>query len=484
MSVEPQKPTAVECRFAVYCPAGESGNDLHVVKEIHHFEDGTTKPVLRHISNYKRPFYITKKGKQNFKDFKEWMPFEDLDRYECTQSRLTSSIAKAIGKPYFQGSLKDLCATPYIFGADITSTSIIKQQYRDKFPELQTPYSNAVFDTETDMVKGTGEIIMATLSNKSDVLTVVSKEFLAGFADPIGLIRSAAKKYIGDTLEARKVNLVIKLVDTEIEIVKAIFDHAHETKPDFVSIWNAEFDIDKCVAACQKFEVDPADIFSDPSVPKEFRHFKFKKGPAKKQMASGRILNFKPAQRWHSLSVPASFFVIDAMQAYKQVRTGAPEESSYSLDSILAKEFKGKLQKLKFAEADKYKGAEWHVFMQKHYQIEYVVYNIFDCIGMELLDEKTLDLQLSLPMFAGCTDFANFNSLPRKSMNELHWVCRDMGLVPGCTASEMTDENDEFSTGISGWIVMLPSHLVSDNGLKIIKENPDVRTNIRIGVAD
>jgi len=31
---------------------------------------------------------------------------------------------------------------------------------------------------------------------------------------------------------------------------------------------------------------------------------------------------------------------------------------------------------------------------------------------------------------------------------------------------------------------MLPSHLVEDNGLQIIEENPDLRTNIRIAVAD
>lgn len=31
---------------------------------------------------------------------------------------------------------------------------------------------------------------------------------------------------------------------------------------------------------------------------------------------------------------------------------------------------------------------------------------------------------------------------------------------------------------------MLPSHLIADNGLKVIQENPNVRTNIRTNVAD
>ena len=97
-------------------------------------------------------------------------------------------------------------------------------------------------------------------------------------------------------------------------------------------------------------------------------------------------------------------------------------------------------------------GGEWHTYMQKHYPLEYIVYNIYDCIGVEMLDEKTKDLQLSMPMFAGTTDFANFNSLPRKSMNELHWFCRDLGRVPGSTASEMADELDADTAGVTGWI--------------------------------
>ena len=484
MQTTEPKPIAFECRFATHCEDKESGDDLHVIKEIIHYDDGTKKPNLRMKKNFKREFYLTKKGRRNFKDFKEWMKVDDLDRYECTQSKLVESIAKALGTPYFRGSLKDLCESPYIFGADITSTSIIKQTYRDKYPNTNTPYLVSAFDTETDVLHGTEEIIIAGFTCKETVFVAVKNSFVKGYAEPERLVLQACEKYLGEHLKARNAKVRVVFVDEEIDTLRKVIKVIHETSPDFVGVWNIEFDMDKIVDACKKASVSPADLLSDPSVPPQFRHFKFTKGPAKKEMASGRILNFKPSQRWHAISVPANHYWIDAMQAYRQVRMGSPERPSYSLESVLNDEIK--MGKLKFKEADHLPAAslDWHKYMQKNHPIEYIVYNIFDCMGMELLDEKTLDLQLSLPMFAGTTDFAKFNSLPKKSMNELHWFCRDQGMVPGSTAKEISTDEDLEVLGNNGWITMLPSHLIADNGLKIIEENPNIRTNIRIGVAD
>lgn len=51
---------AKECRFAVYIPPIEyNGDDFHLVKEAVHYKDGTIKPNIRFIKNYKRDFYVT-----------------------------------------------------------------------------------------------------------------------------------------------------------------------------------------------------------------------------------------------------------------------------------------------------------------------------------------------------------------------------------------------------------------------------------------
>ena len=110
------------------------------------------------------------------------------------------------------------------------------------------------------------------------------------------------------------------------------------------------------------------------------------------------------------------------------------------------------MSKLKFKEADGYEGLEWHIFMQRHYPLEYVVYNQFDCIAMELLDERNLDVQMSLPMFAGCSDFQHFNSQPRRSVNALHYFVQKHDHVIGTTASEMKDAMDALTLSIDRWI--------------------------------
>lgn len=479
------QPKAIECRFAVYSKsnADQDYRDLHLIKENIHNVDGTTTPNVKLEIDYKRPFWVTKKGMQNHKDKKEWTPKENLHEFQSTQSQLANNVAKALGKSWMKNpNLRDLADSPYLYGSDILSTSVIKQSYTDRW-DIQTPYSNAVYDTETDVVWGHGQIQMATISFKDRVFTAVQKDFVAGYPDPINKIKNLAEKYIGNFLKERNVVLEIVIVDREIDVVKTTLAKAHEWKPDLLSVWNLAFDMDKIIEACERAGIDPATLMSDPAVPKEFQSFRFKKGPAKKVTASGRVMNFKPAQRWHTVFCPSSFYWVDAMGIYRQVRITAPEESSYALDHLLQKNLKD-VRKLKFEEADGLVGLEWHKFMQSKYPLEYVVYNIFDCVSMEILDEKILDVCLSFPMFAGCTDFSNFNSQPKRAVNELHFFVQKHGQVIGSTAAEMANEMDEETASLDGWIVMLPSHLVADNGLQIIEEHPDLRTNIRIHVGD
>lgn len=482
LNVRPAK----ECRFAFQGKSQEDGDysDYHLIKEQVHNPDGTTSPALRQEINWKRPFWITKKGMQNHKDKKEWEKVENLIKYESTQAGLQNSVAKAMGMNWFRGSLRDLCESPYIYGTDVLSSSILKDQYQKQW-DVITPYSLAVFDTETDVVHGHGQIMMATVSFKERVITVIQRDFVKGYPKPEEKIHFLIDKYLGEIIAKRKIKVEIVIVDTEIDVVKLCIAKAHEWKPDFLTAWNVSFDMKKLVEACQRAGVDPAELLSDPIVPPKYRYFNFVEGKPKKVTASGKVMNFKPAQRWHTVHCPSSFYWIDSMCVYRQVRQGAPEEPSYSLDFLLKKNLGEAFGKLHFKEADHITmGLKWHQFMQAHHPLEYAVYNIYDCVGVEMLDEKTMDAQVVMPMFAGTTDFQHFNKQPKRTINELHFYCLEKGLVMASTAKEMSSDMDDDTTDPSGWIVMLPPHLVADNGLQIIAEHPDLRTNIRVHVGD
>lgn len=465
----PLSPVGYECRFAVYCPppAGEQ-DDLHLVKELQHMPDGTTRPGVRLLKNYKRPFWVTKKGAQNHQDKKEWESTENLIRFEATQRELPHKAARALGMPWFRtegrDALRRLSASPYLYGSDILSTAVIKRMYQDKFPELNNHYSLSVFDTETDVLHGTNEVMMATLSMGSRVYTAVQKRFVQGYSNVEPRLQELLVKYLGhmesakkdgsieavNYIEKRGIQWVVELVDSEVDVVKECFKRAHEWKPDWVAIWNIDFDVPRIAAALEKHGIDPADVFSDPAVPRQYRHFEYKQGPKKKVTASGKVMPIKPAAQWHTVYCPSSFYFIDAMCAYRHIRTGQAEQPSYSLDAILQKELG--IRKLKFKEADGLKGLDWHQFMQQHHPLEYIIYNVFDCISMEELDEKTLDLRLTLPLFSGCSDFANFKSQPRRTADNLHYFCLQNGRVIGSTSGEMAGEFDKETIGLDGWI--------------------------------
>lgn len=485
MVIEKDQIERVECRFAVYCePPNPRGSDMHFVKGTIHLKDGTKVPHTWRVKDFKRPFWITREGFRNHKDKKEWEHLKKVQKFETTQSRLMESIAHAIGKPNFRGTMKNLCRDPYIYGADILSTAVLKRSYMDKYPGDMTPFTVAVFDTETDVLHGTEKVIMGTLSFGKTVFTAIDKSYFDGYSDVIPRLQQAMNKYLGEVVARRGIKWEVVIVDSEVDIILQCLNKAHELKPDFLAIWNINFDIPKMVTALQNAGIDPKDAFSDPSVPREYRHFYYKQGPKQKVTASGRVIPIKPAAQWHTVFTPASFYVIDAMCAYRHIRTGEPEEPSYGLDAILKKHKLG--GKLKFAEADHVGGLKWHQLMQSAFKFEYVVYNVWDCVSMEELDEVTKDLRLSLPMMSGCSDFENFKSQPRRVVDELHFFVQNQNppRVMGTTSDEMSGEFDEQTIGLKDWIVMLPAHLVANNGLKIIEEYPELRTNIRRGVGD
>lgn len=492
-----------ECRFAVYCPPVEPGGpDLHLIKEMVHYKDGTTKPNLRFKPNYQVPYWVTKKGCQNHTQKKEWEELTNVDQYFSTVAERPRAMAKALGMGWMRDpDPRQLSRSPYLYGSDILSTAVIKQSYQKQFPDLNSPYTLSCFDTEKDVVNGTNEIIMATLSMGGRVFTAVQKSFVEGIANAEARSRELFDKYLSafeaiqknketgedeivlvDVVKSRGLQWELLFVDSEIDILIQCFNRAHNWMPDYVSVWNIDFDMPLMLKACERANYDPKHLFSDPKVPNRYRHFKYKQGKKQKKTASGKITPIKPADQWHTVYCPSSFYFIDGMCVYRKIRSQKGEEPKYTLDYILQKNLG--MRKLKFKEADHVSGIDWHLLMQTKFKLEYIVYNVFDCISMEMLDEQIKDLQLAMPQASGCSDFETFKSQPRRSADALHYFCLDRGKVFGSTSDDMTSELDKDVLSLDGWIVTLPAHLVADNGLKVIEEYPELRTNIRGHVGD
>lgn len=474
----------LECKFVTHVRATNGKNpDTHIVKEVIHYTDGTKKNNLRTITDFKRPFWITKEAYRNHKEKKEWEEEYKLTKYECTQSDLVKTAGRLLGKfgTRLRG-LKELANSPYLYGCDISSVAIIKQMYQKKYPDCISPYSVSAFDTETNMLGGDQSIIIASIAFKNMVYTAVIKDFIRGIPNPQKKIKECVERCIPDEEVKKNLKYKVVIVDSEIDIVKTIFKQAHMWSPDFVAIWSISFDIPKVLKACERANVSPEEIFCDPTIPKNLQKWWWREGRKFKVSNAGKHTPINIEEQWHTAENTADFFLIDAMSSYRFNRLGETSiPGGYSLDNILNKEVN--ISKLKFKEADDKKGADWHVFMQKNYPIEYIVYNQWDCLSMLVLDNKTNDLSSTLPAFSGYSSFNSYDSDPRKIVDVFHYYLLDRGYVIGTSPKDI-DKNYEKLLSLSGWIITLPSHNVFDNGLRIIKNKPKLSTNIRCFVFD
>ena len=489
----------LELRFAVYKKASDNNPDIHYLKECITHTDGTKTPRVSTVINFERPIWITHPRYRNHKEKKE---FEDLDKVvelKSSQSNLNVTIAKALEKISLASNVKSIKDEVFLYGYDITSTAYIKYKSLLKNNNIQSPYTVATFDIETNVI--TKEIILATIAMEGKAYTAILKSFVSKSTDVINRVHKGVELYLP---KYKDLDYKVEIFNNEIQLLKAIFNVATDWAPDFLAIWNMDYDIPYILDRIKKYKVDAKDILCDRNLPKEYKHCYYKQGIKKKVTASGVIKPIHPALQWHTLELTAPFYVIDAMCVYKQIRIAKQDEPSYSLDSILKKELN--TQKLKFTEADGLTGLKWHNFMREKYPIEYTVYNLYDCLSMLELDNKTKDLTNALPAFSDMTDFAKFSSNPTKIVNALFRFCLDKKRIIGTASRVSKIDEDEIMYDISdddiyhengdidvskykvldlkNWIITLPQHLLVHNGMKCIEENPNIVTNIHALVFD
>lgn len=493
---------ARECRFAIHIPAKHGLRpDAHLIKECVHYNDGSTEPHIKLIPNFKRKFWITKPAYRNHQDKKEFESLDKLTEFECTESELRDKVAAALEKSYCSDPLRKLANSPYLYGSDISSTTTIKRKYQEKYPNINTPYSVAYLDTETRPIgKQENLIVLCTVVYQDKVYTAVLKKMVPGVADIQRAVDVAMDKYLPQY--KGKLTTEVEVFNTEVELIKASFNKLHSWLPDFVSIWNMDFDVSRIIESLQRARQDPKDILSDPNIPKELRFFKYIQGKKKKVTASGKVMPVSPASRWHTLLLSAGFYIVDGMCVFKQLRIAEGERPSYALNAILDTELG--TRKLSFTEADHLKELDWHLFMQDNYPIEYIIYNRYDCLSMQELEQsdKIKDIAYKLPEFAATTDFQRFNSQPRKISDALFWDLLEDGYVLGTVGykddfkpndvdeevyadnGDPEDEEEDLDTlSLKDWILTLRAdHQVS--GLRLIQESNTIQTNIRGMVYD
>lgn len=547
LEINPADVLGREAKHITYVP-DQFGkpHDAHFVKEILHMKDGSKHSRLVQWTDYKRPWYVTQKGRRNHTEKKDYELVENLQRYMSTQVNMTREIAKILGD-YSQGpnpQLRKLARSPYLYGADVSSTCCLKNDYQTRYPGLISRNTVAGGDIETNVYEDgkDGEIICMSVTHKENVYLAYLKKWVSDIADPVGQTYAEMESLpeLKALMHGRNLKIEVEVVNSPADIVIQCFRRLHQWKPDFFAFWNIEFDMSRILNTLKEYGVDPADVFSDESVPRNFRHFHFKKDQAMMTTASGVSKSRGPQDQWHWITAPSTFQCIDSMSTYRVTRLAKGKEPSYALGYILNKELsvneettlakEGDLEKflekcekkinqtpgsyphwfindqpahglhearigdtvrlhvdfgkLDFEAVANLNGIEWHREMQTKHKIKYGLYNIIDSMRLEQLDEKIDDLGRSITLFSKSSDFKNFSSNPKRLIDDMHFWYLKRGQVIGTSSDQMVHELDQFVVSHKDWIVTLPSYMAGQHGVRCVKDLPNYHTLIFAHVAD
>lgn len=477
----------IECKFVQHIPKDDLINrpDMHYVKEVIHYSDGSLEPNFKMIKNYQRPFWITKEHKKNHKQKKETEDINNLNMYTSTQSDLAQNVQIRLNRGYRKvTSLRDVAGSPYVYGLDIDGRSDIKFRYKQKYPECESNFTVCGLDIETSM--DDEEILLITVVFQKEIYTVILKEFLPTDYDLENKLKILYNQYIPDE-NKDKYKLRFEVYDNQVDMIKNIFTQIHKWQPDFLEAWNMVFDFTKIVETLEKNKIDPKDIFSDPSVPENYRYFYFKKS-GKRESASGVVKNTSPHEQWNYIITPSTFYCIDGMCTYHFIRTTDKAiPGGYGLDNMIKNILGKDYQKLKFKNIDdELENTEglpiWHSLMQKKYPLEYTIYNIWDVMSMLKIDDKLTDLKSTISVLSENSSFDIFNSLPKRIMINYHFFLLEYeGRVLG-TKDPLLKENEDL--WLDEWIVMLMSHRISEGGDNYVDGCEDLKLLLRLFVFD
>lgn len=478
------KPVGYEVRHGTYCVDKDKENDLIVIKEYRHFADGRREPHLRLVENMKRPLWLVKKAKRNFSEIQQYIHESELDKYESTNCQMYRQINRALGTRY-RGNF-DAFKDVNVFGCGASPVTHLKTMYMKRWSKYVTPVSTvAVLDTETDVVDGTGEIVLCSITMKNKAFCAVTKQYLRGTPEKTFKERaiSTVERLLGDVIKERNIEFELLVVDNAGQAAAEAIKRAHEWKPDFLEFWNIDFDMTKMIEALEKYGFDLADVFSDPSVPKQYRFFNYRRGPAMKATQSGQLRSLANFERWHKVFTPSSFMFVCGMSTYYMLRVAKGKiPGGYSLEATLNRHLKR--GKLKFDACDHLVKVAWHKAMQEKYPYEYIAYNVFDCIGVELLDEEIKDLGLKFNARCGEADYNEFNSGPTLGVNKLTRMAPEYGYRVAVNSGQIRTEVDDMVVGPRDWTMVLPSELIQDSGVKIISDFPSLSSLVFFNVSD
>lgn len=478
-------------------PQGE----VIVVVEANMYSDGRTDYDIRTIKNPKRSYYLTKPQFRNHTLKKEHEEITKLDRYICYNHDMIADIwrslnpGKILPRNHTSRNFRaEVLASPYLYAAGVDIQTLLKIKYKDDAETIGLPAPDlptGFFDIETSMFEDNkGEILCIANTHENICSLAVQRRFLEqkikGKSSPadvkklidmtqryvvpqIDKIFTDNAKSLKEVEHKRNFEFEFYIAEDEGDLLRWTFGQIHRFKTILLGIWNMNFDVPAILRACERNNIDPAELFCDPDVPEYLKYVNYKEDVRK------NVAHF--TDRWHWMMATSRTQFFDYMALYAKNRTISGKEPSYKLDHILlANNVGGKMKELGITLPEWVRSeADWHRYMQENHPYEYCIYCMGDVCPVQVMEWINRD---AITMF-NLSDYSSLSKFPRQTVKACDMLYHDWipeGKVLGTTSTNMVDEYDHLLVANGG--AVLPPGRIDKIGLKILREFPNIVTRI------
>lgn len=435
---------------------------LATFKDIYEKDDGTRgyKPRLQIFDDPQRPFYVTAPQYQDYQYGKDFEFKDRLIEYMCPDSELNEKLAQVLGVRGFRAkSLTMLCDSPYVYGANISAETIIKQRCMAQAPEGIPPITVGGLDIENE-IDGEGRINLITYIHEHKIYTAGLKAYTRTHlgndkfqSANIEDVEKEIQYWVGDLIGQHNFSLEAKIFESELDMIKWIFEKIHENKTDFINIWNINHDIPKILSRIEALGGNVEQIICHPDVPHAFKYVNYKED--KKNVDH-------IADKWHWFSAAGYSQCIDAMCLYARLRAQSDgRDSSYTLDYISHKELK--LRKLHFDGIESFN----HKTEQRYHFLRYWAYNVNDVLLLILMEFKNTDTN-KLYSLSTESPFSLFASSTRRMTDSAYKFGQEHGKIPKAVGRSGYTEFDNYIENTGGTV--LPMEKADRTGIPSLSD--------------
>ena len=446
---------------------------------------------IKIIREPKYTFYLAR-GIKDYHRIK--VPINECEKITCKYSRRYDEMAKSVGllEVYREAKKKGweakrdfirnkLMKHPSIYYADQNIEDVTKMEFSDKYGYNigDIPIYIGFSDIETrgdqgnvDQNVAEGEISsIAHLDAKTQTLHLMVTDhpdihdkvvdfknnkigpFINAFRETLKKLKQDAIDRIvseggkADAIHSYEFNYKFYFPSTESDLIQMYFGLLKETKPDFVSFWNINYDMKYISRRCEKLGLNLADLASDDIIPPEYRYFYYDEDYERYTKSDTHYSRYFDVTK-----NTGAFSFYDQMSLYSNLRKGYLEKN-YKLEYIAEKA--GYIKKFSL----KAEGYTIKDVLLKNLEI-FMKYAMIDVIDTFMIEHHTGDMLMYL---LSCED-ARFEQGIKKTTiikNDLSKLEFSKGNVLGNNISY------DVTSTLYGAIIASPN-LIRKKGLKVM----------------